>query len=301
MVMLGCEWRKLSHGTAQKAYLQQVYRINALNGQSPFTTGSVSGHEEVPLDVHLKDKLSDNHLKKKQKKAGEPTQPTHIQPNKRSNLFGILVAAIVLSTVLFSLLIWISYPASTVSAVDHSSQRLAGDLVKPSLTPTKTPEPTSTPTATDTQEPPYTATPEPGESPESQYKITIPAPELPLNIAEGERWIDVDLTHQRTYAYEGSTLIRTFIVSTGTQYHPTVTGQYHIYVKYRYDDMAGPGYYLPDVPYTMYFYKGYSLHGTYWHNNFGQPMSHGCVNMATPDAEWLFYWASVGTLVNVHY
>ena len=82
---------------------------------------------------------------------------------------------------------------------------------------------------------------------------------------------------------------------------PTVTGQYHIYMKFVSTTYGGDGYYLPDVPYTMYFYKGYGIHGTYWHNNFGHPMSHGCVNMYTPDAEWMFYWASVGTLVNVHY
>jgi len=51
----------------------------------------------------------------------------------------------------------------------------------------------------------------------------------------------------------------------------------------------------------MYFYEGYSLHGTYWHHNFGHPMSHGCVNMRTSDAAWLYNWASVGTLVNIHY
>jgi lipoprotein-anchoring transpeptidase ErfK/SrfK len=50
----------------------------------------------------------------------------------------------------------------------------------------------------------------------------------------------------------------------------------------------------------MYFYKSYGIHGTYWHHNFGHPMSHGCVNMYTPDAEWMYYWASVGTLVNIH-
>jgi lipoprotein-anchoring transpeptidase ErfK/SrfK len=65
--------------------------------------------------------------------------------------------------------------------------------------------------------------------------------------------------------------------------------------------MAGPGYYLPNVPYTMYFYRGYAIHGTYWHHNFGTPMSHGCVNMYTPDAEWMFYFSSVGTLVNIHW
>ena len=55
--------------------------------------------------------------------------------------------------------------------------------------------------------------------------------------------------------------------------------------------MTGPNYYLPDVPYTMYFYGGYGLHGTYWHNNFGQPMSHGCVNLETGNAQKLFEWA----------
>jgi hypothetical protein len=41
----------------------------------------------------------------------------------------------------------------------------------------------------------------------------------------------------------------------------------------------------------MYFYGGYALHGTYWHNNFGQPMSHGCVNLETGNAQKLFEWA----------
>ena len=91
-----------------------------------------------------------------------------------------------------------------------------------------------------------------------------------------------------------------FLVSTGTWQHPTVLGSFKVYVKYRYADMSGPDYYLPDVPYVMYFYKGYGLHGTYWHSNFGTPMSHGCVNLPTGDAGWLFDWASVGTVVNVH-
>lgn len=63
--------------------------------------------------------------------------------------------------------------------------------------------------------------------------------------------------------------------------------------------MTGPGYRLPHVPYVMYFYKGYALHGTYWHNNFGRPMSHGCVNLPTPIAEQLYHWAEIGTPVVV--
>jgi lipoprotein-anchoring transpeptidase ErfK/SrfK len=116
----------------------------------------------------------------------------------------------------------------------------------------------------------------------------------------GERWIDVDLTNQKVRAYEGDQVVQTFTVSTGTWRTPTVTGQYDIWIKLRVDDMKGPGYDLRDVPYVMYFYKGYGLHGTYWHNNFGTPMSHGCVNLQTDDAAWLYEFASVGTLVNVH-
>lgn len=133
----------------------------------------------------------------------------------------------------------------------------------------------------------------------------VPTSAAPLpavaSSGNGTRWIDVDLTNQRVYAYEGDAVVNSFIVSTGTWLTPTVTGQYNIYVKYRSTKMSGPGYYLPDVPYVMYFYKGYGLHGTYWHNNFGTPMSHGCVNLRTDEAAWLFGWASIGTLVNVHY
>jgi lipoprotein-anchoring transpeptidase ErfK/SrfK len=65
--------------------------------------------------------------------------------------------------------------------------------------------------------------------------------------------------------------------------------------------MSGPGYYLPNVQWVMYFYQGYGFHGTYWHNNFGNPMSHGCVNMTNDDALWLFNFASVGTNVWVQW
>lgn len=124
-----------------------------------------------------------------------------------------------------------------------------------------------------------------------------PAPSAPTS----GRWIDVNLSAQTLVAYEGNTAVRSTLVSTGLPATPTPTGQFSIYVKYVSDSMSGPGYYLPDVPYVMYFYRGYSLHGTYWHSNFGRPMSHGCINLPTPEAQWLFNWASVGTLVNIHY
>ena len=96
-------------------------------------------------------------------------------------------------------------------------------------------------------------------------------------------------------------LLRSTLSSTGLPGTPTVTGDFNIYVKHVSAPMSGPGYYLPGVPYIMYFYKGYGLHGTYWHSNFGQPMSRGCVNLPTPEAEWYFNWAEVGTPVHVQW
>ena len=53
-----------------------------------------------------------------------------------------------------------------------------------------------------------------------------------------------------------------------------------------------PYYYnLPNVKWVQYFYADYAFHGTYWHNDFGRPKSHGCINMTNADAKWLFDWA----------
>jgi hypothetical protein len=138
-------------------------------------------------------------------------------------------------------------------------------------------------------------------TPTSEAAAMAPPSSPGYSGGSGEHWIDVNLSQQRVYAYEGNNVANSFLVSTGTWGTPTVTGKYHIYVKLRYTDMTGPDYYLPNVPYTMYFFQGYGLHGTYWHHNFGTPMSHGCVNLSIPDAAWLYNFASVGTLVNVHY
>ncbi|MDQ4075348.1 MAG: LysM peptidoglycan-binding domain-containing protein [Chloroflexota bacterium] len=148
----------------------------------------------------------------------------------------------------------------------------------------------------------------PSANPSPPPPTPVPATPAPSNpTANGEKWIDVDLTNQTITAYEGNTAVYSAVVSTGLPRTPTVTGTYKIYVKYRYANMqggsyaAGDYYYLPNVPFTMYFYRGYGIHGTYWHDNFGQPMSHGCVNLRTSDAEWFFNWAEVGTKVVSHY
>jgi lipoprotein-anchoring transpeptidase ErfK/SrfK len=106
----------------------------------------------------------------------------------------------------------------------------------------------------------------------------------------GEKWIDVNLATQTLIAYEGDVEVFRATVSTGSAWTPTVIGRYHIMHKLLSQTMVGPDYVQPDVPYVMYFYGGYSLHGTYWHNDFGHPRSHGCVNLRTSDAKWLFDW-----------
>jgi hypothetical protein len=122
------------------------------------------------------------------------------------------------------------------------------------------------------------------------------APPAPTSVGKS---IVVWNDKQRIYAYENGQLVRSHLVSTGLPATPTVLGDYKIYVKYVADDMSGPDYFLPQVPYTMYFHRGYGIHGTYWHNSFGRPMSHGCVNLPTDEAEWFFNWAEVGTPVRV--
>jgi lipoprotein-anchoring transpeptidase ErfK/SrfK len=239
--------------------------------------------------------------------AGRAAAASAAKPTHRAS--GFLIFTLVLIGLLAVL--WLALPSWAALANSASTDLPADVLAKPSLTPTNTATVTPSPTPTETPTPLPTATPLPTDTPWPTATAVSYAPtadtsyssyvQPTLSADTSGRWIDVDLTNQMLYAYEGSTVVASFLVSTGVAAYPTVTGQYYIYVKYVSTLMTGPGYYLPDVPYTMYFYQGYGIHGTYWHNNFGTPMSHGCVNMRTSDAEWMFNWASVGTLVNIHY
>lgn len=125
-----------------------------------------------------------------------------------------------------------------------------------------------------------------------------------LGVNSEEKHIEVDLANQKVYAFEGNNKVHDFTVSTG-KWGRTPTGEFRIWVKVRSQKMEGGNqaigtyYYLPGVPYVMFFYnsqiskaRGFSFHGTYWHNNFGHPMSHGCVNMRTADAKTLYEWAT---------
>jgi lipoprotein-anchoring transpeptidase ErfK/SrfK len=160
--------------------------------------------------------------------------------------------------------------------------------------------------ATWTATPLPTNTPIPSPTPVPTFISELNSTTLlkPLGLAPNEKWIDVNLTDQHLVAYEGDLPVFDSAVSSGTWSHPTVMGQFRIWLRFPSQTMngyrLGYDYYLEGVPYVQYFYQDYALHGTYWHNNFGTPMSHGCVNLPTSAAEWLFNFADYGTLVNIH-
>lgn len=129
---------------------------------------------------------------------------------------------------------------------------------------------------------------------------TSPAPNPAPRPSGGKKWIEIDLSRQRLIAHEGDKIILNTLVSTGLRRTPTPIGTYRVRVKIRRQTMSGPGYHLPNVQWVMYFVGAYALHGTYWHNNFGHPMSHGCVNLRNSDARTLYQWASKGTTVVIH-
>lgn len=127
-----------------------------------------------------------------------------------------------------------------------------------------------------------------------------------VNLSAYDKWIEVDLSEQRTTAYEKATPIKNFLIASGMRGHETVTGEFSIWLKVRSQTMQGGSkadgsyYNLPNVEWVSYFYQDYALHGAYWRKVFGVPGSHGCVNMTNDDAQWLYNWAPLGTKVIVH-
>lgn len=134
----------------------------------------------------------------------------------------------------------------------------------------------------------------------------FPAPPTSEPKYKEGKYINVNLANQTLYAYEDGELLDSFLISSGVAGFPTPIGDFNVFSKVRSTRMShtyGPGnpnnYDLPGVPFVLAFNGPYTIHGTYWHNNFGHPMSHGCVNMYTPDAEWVYNWAPIGISVVV--
>jgi hypothetical protein len=120
-------------------------------------------------------------------------------------------------------------------------------------------------------------------------RLVLPPP----GVGPGEKWIDVDLAEQVLVAYEGTKPVFATLVSTGDR-NPTPTGMWRIWIKFAETEMDGQvqgrSYQVADVPWTMFFYRSFALHGAYWHDRFGEPTSSGCVNLTPADARFLYHW-----------
>ncbi|WP_246955641.1 L,D-transpeptidase family protein [Brachybacterium sp. Marseille-Q7125] len=148
----------------------------------------------------------------------------------------------------------------------------------------------------------------PKEQDDDEGEDDSPDPNAP---ADGEKWIDVDLTAKTVTAYVGDSPVwGPRLMVDGKEGNETVTGSFEIYLRYDRQDMTNAAYYpeghpkyyyTPDVPWVQYFHAGYGFHGAPWRSSFGYSGSHGCINMPVSDAKWLYDWASMGTRVEVHY
>lgn len=188
--------------------------------------------------------------------------------------------------------------------VEAQRARVVLGAIEPTLTPS--PTPTQTPTLPATSTPTRTATPTVTASPTATHTPTpsptptvTPSPTATpawvtsayLPFPDGEKWIEVNLTTQTLIAHdETGEAVFTSPISSGRAGTPTLVGKFRIQSKHESQHMAGPGYSLPDVPWVQYFYAGFALHGAYWHDKWGTPTSHGCVNLKIDDAEWLYNW-----------
>lgn len=126
-------------------------------------------------------------------------------------------------------------------------------------------------------------------------------PLSPLPIQK-EKFIQVDLATQTLEYSFGSKILDSFLISGGLPRTPTVKGDFEILNKIPVKRYVGPGYDLPNTKWNLLFTVrtlGYYIHGAYWHDKFGQPMSHGCVNVAYANMERLYDWAEIGTKLNI--
>jgi hypothetical protein len=142
--------------------------------------------------------------------------------------------------------------------------------------------------------------------PQHDVGLVFPVMDTPQGIPMGERWIGVNLAEQTLAAYTGTHLEFATLASTGVTGFWTRPGLFHVKKKWDLQSMSGAFkenrsdfYFVQDVPFVMYFDSSRAIHGAYWHNAFGYPRSHGCVNLPVADAHWVYDFASEGTWVYV--
>ena len=132
--------------------------------------------------------------------------------------------------------------------------------------------------------------------------VAIPAWDAAPPAPGGGRAVVISLSQQALWAYEDGVVVRSTYVSTGTEKFRTPAGFFTVNTKVPEQDMAGviggESYNVPKVPDVLYFTnRGHAIHGTYWHENFGAPMSHGCINLPMDVADWMYAWAPLGMAV----
>lgn len=128
--------------------------------------------------------------------------------------------------------------------------------------------------------------------------------ETPFETVSLFRRIDINLSSQRAVLYENNEVVNSWAVSTGLPGTLTPTGNFKVFAHTRIQDMGcyeGAPYCTEDVPWITWFAPNIGFHGTYWHNNFGQRMSHGCVNLPIDLAKYVYDWSPQGLEVSVHY
>lgn len=113
----------------------------------------------------------------------------------------------------------------------------------------------------------------------------------PLSVPPGRPWVHVDLREQVLTAYEGDKWVLATLISSGRAGHVTLPGTFRVQQKVAHTAMSRSKYFVDEVPFIQYFNKSQALHGAFWHDNFGTPVSHGCVNLSIADALWLFDWS----------
>ncbi|WP_175955307.1 L,D-transpeptidase family protein [Schaalia sp. Marseille-Q2122] len=126
--------------------------------------------------------------------------------------------------------------------------------------------------------------------------------------AEGEKWLEINLGNNSVSAYVGLSRVHGPVpIVPGSPGHETVTGLFHIYLKYDKQDMGCTPewpYCAKDVPWVSYFHGSYAFHGAPWQDSFGWSGpggSHGCINMPVHEAKWVHQWSEMGTPVVSHY
>lgn len=139
----------------------------------------------------------------------------------------------------------------------------------------------------------------------AQVKVTdytVESRKVDYESPNGDPHMVINLSEQMAYAYKGSTLVKSFTVSTGKPTTPTDNGTFLVHTKYQVQTMRGEDYVTPNVPWVTYYNQGEGFHGAPWNSEgiaSGTPKSHGCTNMYVDDAKWVYDFLPIGAMVQV--